>query len=211
MFRRIERIRFFTSCQGMAMSNRFCNRSVLIFLLGATVSFATAQTSTAQTLPSPATEEIPNEAPSTPNLEPVELFSPSPYDNFPWMQIGPSPGEEVPFFRDTEYGSFPTYGNESSPGVGYPHQEMRPTHYGIWYRPQSYRGSIDWYEPMRFNPRGVGMARHGSPYRLDYAPAVVQIPHNQYGPYYYPQYQQYDYDQCDKPNNPWWKWWGNAK
>jgi hypothetical protein len=125
------------------------------------------------------------------------------------MQIGPAPGDEVPFFRDTEYGAFPTYGDESSPGAGYPHEDQRTTQYGLWYRPQSYRGSIDWYDPFRFNPRGVGMARHGARHRLDYAPAVIQMPQSQYGPYYYAQFQQYDYDQCDKPHNPWWKWWGN--
>ena len=192
------------------MSNSTRSRSILIFLLGVTVSFANAGASNAQLLPAPATDEMPTaqEQPKT-ALEPVDLFSPSPYDSFPWMQVGPTPGEEAPLLRDTRWGAFETYGDENSPGAGYPHYEQRPTRYGIWYRPHSYRGSIDWYEPTRFNPRGIGIARHSSRYRLDYAPAVVQIPHNQYGPHYYPQYQNYSSCQEGKKNNPWWKWWGN--
>jgi hypothetical protein len=194
----------------MDMLNRFPRRTVWIFLFGATVSFATAGFSSAQPYPAPAAEELPSAQRKGPALESVVLPSTSLYESFPWMQIGPSPGEDAPLFRDTEYGAFHTYGDEQDPGAGYPHYEYRPTHYGIWYRPQGHRGPIDWYEPTRFNPRGVGYARRGARLRLDYAPAVVQMPHNQYGPHYYPQYQHYDYDQRNKPHNPWWKWWCNA-
>ena len=197
------------------MSSEKQRRLLGIFLLALTVCFADWRETMAQPLPLPAAEPLPGEDSDAPadmsalmkSLSPDDVFIPSPYDSFPWMTVGPMAGEEVPYFRHTERGAYPTYGDEYSPGAGYPHFEERANRYGIWYRPQSYRGSIDWYEPMRFNPRGIGFPRNSARHRLDYAPAVVQMPHSQYGPHYYAQYQHYDADKEDKKDSPWWRWW----
>lgn len=194
------------------MSTQSSHRLLGIFLCGVTVSFAAVSASKAQVPPAPAVVQPTDADPyseSAPELEDVELSTRSYYDKFPWMQAGPVPGVEAPYFRDTQFGDHDDYGASGYPGAGYPHQDLRSVRYGVWYRPNDFRGSVDWYEPIRFNPRGVGYPRHCANYRMDYAPAVVDIPYNQYGPYYYRNYQHYNDDQDDKPHNPWWKWWEN--
>lgn len=106
----------------------------------------------------------------------------------PWMYHGPQAGVETPHFRDTELGDRPHYGENGSPGMGYPHREGPPALYDIWYRPNGYEGQSNWYQPYSFNPRGYGIPQHRTAYKLDYAPAVLSTTATQYGPYYYPRY-----------------------
>lgn len=107
----------------------------------------------------------------------------------PWMFNAPQAGVQAPIFSDTELGDRPHYGENGSPGAGYPHRDLSPAHYGAWYRPNGYEGMSMWTQPYSFNPRGYGTPQHRSAYKLDYAPAVLSTTATQYGPYYYPRFR----------------------
>ncbi len=127
---------------------------------------------------------------------------------FPPEPAPPITGDDAPYFRDTQFGQYPHFGNPGAPSEGHLHRDLPDVHYGVWYRPNSFQGQTDWCKPLPFNPRGRGTPKHTACERLDYAPYQLAVPHTPYGPYYYPRPLTYNCcreEKQDKKN--WFKFW----
>lgn len=135
-------------------------------------------------------------------------FAQSQMKPFPPKATTPITGVDAPYFKDGQLGDQVHFGDNGSPGQGYPHRNMTDVHYGLWYRPNGLQGQTDWCKPERFNPRGNGYPKQTSCMRLDYAPYQVATPNSQYGPYYYPRAMQHNccVEEHDDRKN-WFKLW----